>query len=177
MALAYAALSGALQAKGDQGATSASHFVLTAPIRDALAARPALAGPHLQPSQLRGRVVFVTFFASWCAPCRKEMAELQQLHARYGEQGLRVVAVNYFETFDGLSNPARLQAFLQRITPSYSVVAGDPGLAETFGGVHRIPTLLVFDRAGRRVRHFFNSGPDSATMSLQALESLATQLL
>lgn len=154
-----------------------AHFRLTAPLRQALASRPRLWGPSLRASDLRERVVIVTFFASWCVPCRVEMKELNALYPRYRDAGLEIVAVNYFEQFDGYSDPGKLAAFLRRMAPPYAVVMGSEGLSQAFGGITRIPTLLVFDRQGRRAFRFRNTGPDNAVLGGERLRRIITALL
>lgn len=150
---------------------------LTAPIRAALEGRAPLTAAALASGALDGKVVALTFFASWCAPCRQELAQLKWLHGKYGDQGLVVLAVNYYETFDGLSDRARLGRFLERLGPPFPVIAGDDALAETFGGVFRIPTLLVYDRQGRPVSTFINASPARSTVDMGELEAVVRGLL
>lgn len=136
-----------------------------------------LSGPPLTDAALRKRVVVVTFFASWCPPCRVELAELKKLYAELAPRGLTVVAVNYFETFDDFSNPQRLAAFLKRMALPFHVVEGTPAAAKAFGPVRRIPTLLAFDRQGRLALRFFNSGQGPTSMDEQALRQALLKLL
>ena len=58
---------------------------------------PTLAGNTLRLADLRGEVVVVNFWATWCEPCKVEMPELQALYQGYEERGLRVLAVNLGE--------------------------------------------------------------------------------
>src|SRR5512139_2100825 len=60
---------------------------------------PALALPDAQGAtvaldRLRGRVVYVDFWASWCAPCKRSFPWMNELQRRYGAQGLAIVAIN-----------------------------------------------------------------------------------
>jgi cytochrome c biogenesis protein CcmG, thiol:disulfide interchange protein DsbE len=59
---------------------------------------PTLAGNRLRLADLRGRVVIVNFWATWCEPCKVEMPELQALYQQYEQRGLRVLAVNLGES-------------------------------------------------------------------------------
>ncbi len=159
---------------------------LTTHLADALAARPLLWGPRAEAGDLQGKVVVVTFFASWCPPCREELAHLAELQRRHGDR-LRVLAVNHFETWDGLSDAGRLDNFLRRTALPFTVLAGDEGLAVQFGGVRYIPTLLVFGRDGRPVYRFAgglpsrgvssSSGPGESDSQLAALEAMLAPLL
>lgn len=55
-------------------------------------------GNEIRLSELRGRVVLVNFWASWCPPCREEAPDLQALHEAYGDAGLTVLGVNILES-------------------------------------------------------------------------------
>jgi thiol-disulfide isomerase/thioredoxin len=51
-------------------------------------------GNQVTLSQFRGKVVLLNFWATWCPPCREEMPSMEQLHQRYKDQGLVMLAVN-----------------------------------------------------------------------------------
>ncbi len=118
-----------------------------------LAAAP-VNGSVLDVSDLSGKPVIVTFFASWCPPCTDEFKSLNQVRARYGADDLAIVAVNAFEAWGGAKNPARMARFLARTKPVFPMVEADDGLLRAFGGVTRIPTLIIYDRDGREVWRF-----------------------
>lgn len=69
-------------------------------------------------SRLKGRVVYLDFWASWCKPCRKSFPFMNELHARYRQQGLVVIAIN----LDEEKSDAAL--FLEKF-PAHFVVAYD----------------------------------------------------
>jgi thiol-disulfide isomerase/thioredoxin len=157
---------------------SAARLELSAAMQEQIRALPQVRGAKLGAEALRGKVVMVTFFASWCPPCRVEMEYLKDLYATHRERGLEILAVNLFEDFDDLSDDRRLKAYLRRVAPEFPVVKGSDAISAAFGKITRIPSLFVFDRAGRAVFHFTNerAGP-STTADPEKLKALVTQLL
>jgi peroxiredoxin len=97
---------------------------------------------HLR--ELRGKVVLVNFWATWCPPCRKEMPDLQALYDKYKDQGLVVLAISDEEA-------AKVVPFIAEKKIGYPVLL-DPGrkVTELFQ-VEGIPKSFVYDREGRMV--------------------------
>jgi thiol-disulfide isomerase/thioredoxin len=102
---------------------------------------------------LRGKVVYLDFWASWCGPCRLSLPWMDRLRRDFGASGLEVVAVNVDET------PADGIAFLKRYPVSYPVI-GDAGgdIAELYD-VRDMPSSYLIDRDGtvRLVHRGFNA--------------------
>ncbi|MBL8684888.1 MAG: TlpA family protein disulfide reductase [Myxococcales bacterium] len=96
---------------------------------------------------LRGKVVLLDFWATWCGPCARLSPTLQRLSQRYESRGLVVIGVNVDE--DG---PGLVPAFQRRYGLSYTQVAGQ-GPVQAAWEVRYLPTTVVIDRAGmiRRV--------------------------
>ena len=97
---------------------------------------------HLK--DLRGKVVLVNFWATWCPPCRKEMPDLDTLFNRFKEQGFVVLAISDEEA-------AKVSPFIAERKIGYPILL-DPGrkVTESFK-VEGIPKSFVYDRAGKRV--------------------------
>lgn len=107
-------------------------------------AAPRLADPsqHLELAKMRGEVVYVDFWASWCVPCRLSMPTLDALYRKYHDRGFRVVGVN--------KDVGREEAmrFLHRVNVSFPLVAdGDDALAKAFD-VQAMPSGYLVDRKG-----------------------------
>jgi len=117
-------------------------------LADTLAPLPLLRGAPVTIETFEGHVVLVVFFASWCPPCKHEFPHLNTVQEAYREAGLRVVAINVFETFDGLSTPAKLEIFLDETDPVFPILKGDPETRRVFGNLDRIPTMFLFARDG-----------------------------
>ena len=113
----------------------------------------SIAGPAVSKSLLVDKPVVVTFFASWCPPCLPEFMTLNALKKHPDAQGVTIIAVNIFEDFGG-KNPARMQRFLSRTSPEFSVVKGTAEIRAAFGNVSRIPTLVIYDSRGRESWRF-----------------------
>ena len=151
---------------------------LTPSMQATLQTLPLLMGERIDAQTFRDKVVIVTFFASWCQPCREEFGHLRQIHQAYHGRGVEIIAVNYFEDFDNLSDGARLQAYLKITEPPFTVVKGNDAASQQFGDITRIPTLFVFDRQGERALHFFNK-PDGSqtTIDMATLEDVVKRLI
>lgn len=125
-----------------------------------------LAGPRLTAAMLKGRPVVVNYFASWCPPCVAEFREFNRLLARKAPGELTVVAVNIYEDYVPDRN-GRMGRFLNRTRPQFSVVGPSPYAVGAVGGVRRIPTVYLFDAAGR-LRYRFVNAPGARQKSVTA---------
>jgi thiol-disulfide isomerase/thioredoxin len=92
---------------------------------------------------LRGRVVLVNVWATWCAPCRVEMPALQQLADAYAADSVVVLGLS---VDDGPA--AEVDAFLAERHITYPVAIVDRGTVAAFGGVRGYPTSMLLDRNG-----------------------------
>ncbi len=100
------------------------------------------------PLAIEARPTVVVFFASWCGPCRAELANLGRLHEKH--PGVRIIGLNSYEDFRDYSDTQQLRAFLDSNAPWMTeVVSADEAMLIDFGRVPRIPTLLVFDASGK----------------------------
>ena len=95
-------------------------------------------------SELRGKVVLVNFWATWCPPCRKEMPDLETLYDRFGSKGLVVLGISDEDV-------AKVEPFVNARKVSFPVLL-DPGrkVNEMFV-VEGIPKSFVYDRHGKLV--------------------------
>ena len=134
-------------------ASQDTDIVLDASLRRELSGLPSLL-PQQSPRAGVARVTVVSFFASWCPPCRTEFQHLNTAARRHGSD-VHIVAVNVFEQWDA-NDEQRLAVFLTDTAPRFHVVAGNERILQLFGGVNRIPTVFVFDARGHSIEHFIH---------------------
>ena len=102
----------------------------------------ALDGQLIRPADLRGKVVLINFWASWCAPCRKEMPLLVQAARRYRDRGFEVVAINIQEDRD------RVSRFVGEFELDFPVLIDSAGDVTQQYRVQGLPTSYLIDREG-----------------------------
>ena len=101
-------------------------------------------GRHWTLSQLRGKVVLVNFWATWCPPCRKEMPDLDELSHRLASQGLVVLSISD-------ENPATVTKYLLQHTYDYPILIDPDRKANQAFHIEGIPQSFVFNRQGKLV--------------------------
>ncbi len=94
---------------------------------------------------LRGRVVVLNFWATWCEPCRIEMPSLEAMAARRADDGVVVAAVNYRET------PEVVRRFLERLPFKVPILLDRDGDAATTWTPRVFPSTILIGRDGRPV--------------------------
>ena len=111
------------------------------------------AGEPVRLSALKGKVVLVDFWASWCVPCKTSFPALDRLYKEYAPRGLEVLAVNVDEAH------GRADAFLAAHPHEMPVVFDPTGAAPLAFGVKGMPSSYVIDKAGAiRFIHMGYSG-------------------
>jgi thiol-disulfide isomerase/thioredoxin len=103
-----------------------------------------LNGREISSTDLRGKVVLIDFWATWCQPCKKEMPGYQKLVDRYGSRGFAVIGLK-FDTMADTENPV---VFARRIGVRYPLAVATDDVKQRFGGIEGLPTTLLYDREG-----------------------------
>ena len=103
-----------------------------------------LRGKELSGDELRGKVVLIDFWATWCGPCKKEMPGYQKLQDEYGPRGFVVIGFK-FDTMADTEDPVK---FARRMGVRYPLAVAPDELKEKFGGIEGLPTTMLYDREG-----------------------------
>ncbi|MCA9608878.1 MAG: TlpA family protein disulfide reductase [Myxococcales bacterium] len=117
-------------------------------------ALPPVEGEPVELASLRGHVVLLDFWASWCGPCRMSIPALNEVHARYGDR-IQMYGVNVDHGLDA-AGVVRAHRSFGATFPSLRDVRGE---AQTAFEVQSIPTLVLIDRAGV-IRYVGRGVPD-----------------
>jgi peroxiredoxin len=116
-----------------------------------------LSGEQFSTSDLRGKVVLVNFWATWCADCIKEMPRMIDTYRKFAPRGYEMVAVAVQS-----DHPNAVAAFTQkRALPFKVALDGDGDIARQFGRVRLTPTSFLIDKNGRVLKEYVGE-PDWA---------------
>jgi thiol-disulfide isomerase/thioredoxin len=103
-----------------------------------------LQGRPVSSADLRGKVVLIDFWATWCKPCKKEMPGYQKLLDGYGPRGFAVIGFK-LDIMRDMEDPV---LFARRIGVRYPLAVATDDLKQRFGGIEGIPTTMLYDRQG-----------------------------
>lgn len=96
------------------------------------------------PTEMLGRITFVTFWATWCGPCRIELPELERLYKKYHDRGFNIIAIST----DEQSAQDQAKQFVRENKLTYPILWDPDGSYSTLLAVEALPTLLIVDRKG-----------------------------
>lgn len=105
-------------------------------------ALPDAFGAPVSLAALRGRVVYVDFWASWCAPCKRSFPWMNELERRYADRGLAVVAINVDKRREDA------ERFLRQVPATFTVLYDSAGTAPAAWGVEAMPSSFLVDARG-----------------------------
>ncbi|MCF6210915.1 MAG: TlpA family protein disulfide reductase [Gammaproteobacteria bacterium] len=129
-----------------------------------------LLGENASLSDYHGKVVLLNFWATWCAPCRKEMPSMEKLWQTYREQGLVILAVST----DNGGEP-RIKNFVRRLNLTFPILLDPDSLASDRYQVSGIPVSFLIDRQGRIAAHVLGSKDWASELAFLQVEGLLRQ--
>lgn len=137
-----------------------------------------LGGRPLNAPEIAQRPILITFWASWCRPCRDEFRNFNRIAARYGGHGLLTLGVNVMEDLGGRSSPEQRDGFIRRAAPDFPLLEGTEATRAIFGGVERIPMVMLFDSSGQLAYSFVHEeGADRMHVTYGDLRPVLDALL
>lgn len=130
-------------------------LTVTASVKTAIAALPAIGarapdfvlnsdtGRNVRLSELRGEVVLINFWATWCGPCRQEMPQLGRLYAQYRDAGFTLLGVNIDD------KRANAEAMVKKLGVHFPTLFDNDKRVARLYDVDTMPATLLVDRDGR----------------------------
>lgn len=116
----------------------------------------AVDGKVVNSGEFKGKALLITFFATWCPPCRQEIPTLIKLHKEYGPRGFAVI---------GLSMDAGGSEIVAKLVRgeniNYPVLMANMATANNFGGVTGVPTTFLVNKSGNVVKSYIGYVPHS----------------
>jgi len=106
-------------------------------------------GTTVDSTSFKDQVLLVTFFATWCPPCRQEIPALKQLQEELGPRGFSVLALSVDE-----GGPGIVAQLVKQQKINYPVVMADRATADNFGGISTLPTSFLVNRQGHVVKTY-----------------------
>ena len=127
------------------------------------------AGNEVTLADFAGDVVVLNLWATWCAPCRREMPSLDRLQAALGEDGLTVIALSLDR-----GDVAKVRTFFEELEIANLAIYQDPqARAGRALGAPGLPTTVVIDRAGQEVGRLLGPAEWDSEEALALLRDLA----
>ena len=101
-------------------------------------------GKNIKLSELRGDVVMINFWASWCGPCRKEMPLLEKIHKKYKKLGFTLLGVNVEQ------DTKAAKRYLKDVKVSFPILFDKTNKTSKLYNVSAMPTTVLIDRNGNK---------------------------
>jgi peroxiredoxin len=118
-----------------------------------------LAGKTITLDALRGKVVVLNFWATWCPPCRAEIPDFVEFYKENKAKGLEIVGVSV-----DTNTASQVAGFVQQNKIPYPVTMFTQKIVDSYGPIDAIPTTFVIDKTGR-VRHVQVGMMDKETLA------------
>jgi thiol-disulfide isomerase/thioredoxin len=124
-------------------------------------------------ADLKGKVVFVNFWATWCGPCQDEIPSLIEMQNKYAGKGFTVLGIAMDDEGKSVVAPfvakEKYEVNGQKLLINYPIVIGSDEAADKFGGILGYPTSFLISRSGKEIMKF--QGPPDPEIVAKAVES------
>ncbi len=111
-------------------------------------------GEVLKLSDLKGKVVLVDFWATWCSPCREGIPDLVMLKKEFKNKDVEIVGISVDALTRGGATATNVSPFIVANKINYPILRGDANVINAFGGVRSIPTSFLIDKEGNVVERY-----------------------
>ncbi len=108
-----------------------------------------LNGKPVELGALRGKVVLLDFWATWCPPCQAEIPHFKELYTTYKGRGLQVIGVALDQEGEKAVGP-----FVKENQINYPIALANSKVTRAYGGIRGIPTTFLIDKKGRIAKQF-----------------------
>jgi peroxiredoxin len=120
-------------------------------------------GKKVRLAELKGKVVLLEFWATWCPPCRAEIPVIERLHKLYGDKGLTVLAISMDE-----GGWDEVKAFAKERKISYTVLKGTEDVSSEYM-VRLIPATFLIDKEGKIKKQYMGGSNEALEQDIKAL--------
>ncbi|MFN8178179.1 MAG: TlpA disulfide reductase family protein [bacterium] len=118
-----------------------------------------VAGGTLHLSDLKGKVVLLDFWATWCGPCRMGIPHLNELYRENKKSGLEIVGISVDRGQGNQSGLETVRDFTTKMPIDYTLVMADGQTVYAYGGIRSIPTAFLIDRSGHVRKQYVGLQP------------------
>lgn len=113
------------------------------------ALKSVMDGSVVESSSFQGKVLLITFFATWCPPCIEEIPTLKALHEELAKEGFSVVGLSVDQ-----GGPGEVVKMVKKNGIPYPVLMADEKVMQDFGGVYGIPVSFLVSSSGNVVKKY-----------------------
>jgi peroxiredoxin len=104
---------------------------------------PSSTGKNIRLQELRGQVVLINFWASWCGPCRQEMPLLEDIYKKYSKLGFTILGINVEQ------DSSKAATYLRDVPVSFPILFDTQNTLSKLYDVNAMPTTVIVDRNGK----------------------------
>ena len=124
-----------------------------------------LDGNSIRLNDLRGKVVFLNFWATWCPPCRAEMPDIEEIYQQYKDQDVVILGIDIQES------PNKVRSFVKDGGYTWTMLLDETAVAANLYNVRAIPTSYFIDREGI-IKAISIGGMSSATIKAKLADAM-----